>query len=97
MASPDNLSDVESKRRELELNVSKLRASLRHWQQWEIEYEGMVGRESFTGLLFNTSLKMITSLMGLVSCSSVVLCSLEYKIFDSETMIQRERLSAIVC
>ena len=26
---------------ELEQNVSKLRASLRHWQQWEIEYEGM--------------------------------------------------------
>ena len=33
--------DMEKTRKELEQNVSKLRASLRHWQQWEIEYEGM--------------------------------------------------------
>ncbi|KAL9102740.1 MAG: hypothetical protein Q9163_002137 [Psora crenata] len=37
----DNLVALEQSRLELEQNVSKLRASLRHWQQWEIEYESM--------------------------------------------------------
>lgn len=32
---------LEMKRAELERNVAKLQATLRHWQQWEIEYEGM--------------------------------------------------------
>ena len=36
-----DLRDLEKTRLELEQNVSNLRASLSHWQQWEIEYEGM--------------------------------------------------------
>ena len=38
----DTVMNVEQRRLELEENVKKLQASLRHWQQWEIEYEGMV-------------------------------------------------------
>ena len=37
----DSLADLEKYRLRLEQNVAKLRASLRHWQTWEIEYEGM--------------------------------------------------------
>ena len=37
----DSLVDLERYRLQLEENISKLRASLRHWQTWEIEYEGM--------------------------------------------------------
>ena len=37
----DSLADLERYRLQLEQNVTKLRASLRHWQTWEIEYEGM--------------------------------------------------------
>ncbi|KAG8533214.1 uncharacterized protein KY384_001997 [Bacidia gigantensis] len=37
----EHLVDVEKKRLQLEKNVANLRASLRHWQQWEIEYESM--------------------------------------------------------
>ena len=37
----DSFVDLERHRLQLERNVSKLRASLRHWQQWELEYEGM--------------------------------------------------------
>ena len=33
--------DLERHRLQLEQNAAKLQASLRHWQQWEIEYEGM--------------------------------------------------------
>lgn len=39
--SLDSLADLERYRLQLEQNVAKLRASLRHWQTWEIEYEGM--------------------------------------------------------
>lgn len=37
----DSLADLERYRVQLEHNVAKLRASLRHWQTWEMEYEGM--------------------------------------------------------
>ena len=37
----DSLADLERYRLQLEQNVTKLRTSLRHWQTWEIEYEGM--------------------------------------------------------
>lgn len=37
----DSLADLERYRLQLEQNVAKLRASLRHWQTWEIEYDGM--------------------------------------------------------
>ncbi len=36
-----SISKIENRRNELEKNVAKLQASLRHWQAWEIEYEGM--------------------------------------------------------
>jgi len=37
----DSFADLERQRLQLEQNVTKLRASLQHWQAWEIEYEGM--------------------------------------------------------
>lgn len=37
----DSFDDLERHRLQLEQNVAKLQVSLRHWQQWEIEYEGM--------------------------------------------------------
>ena len=37
----DSLADLEKYRLQLEHNVIKLQASLRHWRTWEIEYEGM--------------------------------------------------------
>ena len=37
----DSLADLERYRLQLEDNIKKLRASLHHWQTWEIEYEGM--------------------------------------------------------
>ncbi len=37
----DSFADLEQHRLQLEQNVNKLRASLQHWQAWEIEYEGM--------------------------------------------------------
>ncbi|KAL9127424.1 MAG: hypothetical protein Q9217_003693 [Psora testacea] len=47
-APPGSLVDLEKRRAQLEENVTKLRTSLRHWQQWEIEYEGM--KEELTAL-----------------------------------------------
>ena len=37
----DSLVDLERYRLQLEDNVARLRASLRYWQTWEAEYEGM--------------------------------------------------------
>ena len=37
----DSFVDLERRRLQLEQNVAKLQSSLRHWQTWEIEYEGM--------------------------------------------------------
>ena len=37
----DALANVEHQRQELEKQVSSLRKALRHWQTWEIEYEGL--------------------------------------------------------
>ncbi len=37
----DSFIDLERQRLLLEENVSKHQASLRHWQAWEIEYEGV--------------------------------------------------------
>lgn len=37
----DSFLDLERHRRLLEENIEKLRASLRHWQMWEAEYEGL--------------------------------------------------------
>lgn len=44
----DRIVDLERHRLQLEQNVAKLRASLQHWQTWEIEYEGM--KEEILGL-----------------------------------------------
>ena len=37
----ERLYKLEKRRIELQENVAKLQASLRHWQAWEIEYESM--------------------------------------------------------
>lgn len=37
----DSFVDLEKHRLQLKQSVAKLRASLQHWQAWEIEYEGM--------------------------------------------------------
>ncbi|KAE9366967.1 hypothetical protein N431DRAFT_429728 [Stipitochalara longipes BDJ] len=37
----DSFLDLERHRRLLEENIEKLRKSLRHWQLWEAEYEGL--------------------------------------------------------
>ncbi|KAG0645587.1 hypothetical protein D0Z07_8653 [Hyphodiscus hymeniophilus] len=37
----DSFLDLERHRQLLEENISKLQASLRHWQTWEAEYEGL--------------------------------------------------------
>jgi unconventional prefoldin RPB5 interactor 1 len=37
----DSFLDLERHRRLLEENIEKLRKSLRHWQTWEAEYEGL--------------------------------------------------------
>ncbi|KAL6716487.1 hypothetical protein ACLMJK_006054 [Lecanora helva] len=37
----DSFIDLERHRISLEQNVAKLRKSLQHWQEWEIEYESM--------------------------------------------------------
>lgn len=42
------LAQVERQRSELEEHISKLRKALRHWQTWEIEYEGL--REEIASL-----------------------------------------------
>ena len=44
----DSVSDLERYRLLLEENLAKLRASLRHWQTWELEYEEM--KEEVEGL-----------------------------------------------
>ena len=40
-SSSDSFMDLERHRLSLEQNLAKLRASLQHWQAWEIEYEGL--------------------------------------------------------
>lgn len=37
----DGFDELECHRLQLENNVAKLRASIRHWQTWEAEYEGL--------------------------------------------------------
>ena len=37
----DSLLDLERRRVQLEKNVEDLRKSLRYWQLWEAEYEGL--------------------------------------------------------
>ena len=43
MAQPlkDSFLDLEKHRQLLEANIEKLKQSLRHWQTWEAEYEGL--------------------------------------------------------
>ena len=47
-AQKDILQDLERRRSELEKNVADLRKSLKHWQTWEAEYEGL--KEEIEGL-----------------------------------------------
>lgn len=44
----DSFADLERYRLSLEENVKKLQESLRHWQTWEAEYEGL--QEEMLGL-----------------------------------------------
>ena len=37
----DNILDLELIRQRLEMSMAKLRQSIRHWQTWEAEYEGL--------------------------------------------------------
>ena len=37
----DSFSDLERHRLMLSQNIAKLQASLQHWREWEIEYEGL--------------------------------------------------------
>jgi unconventional prefoldin RPB5 interactor 1 len=45
------LTEIERQRRALEENVLKLRQSLKHWQTWEAEYEGLKEELIATGPL----------------------------------------------
>lgn len=40
-STKDSLAELDRYRSQLEETVAKLRKSLRHWQAWEAEYEGM--------------------------------------------------------
>ena len=61
----DSVQGVESQRLLLETNLSKLRKSLRHWQAWEVEYEGLkeevmrIGKQATT-----TELEKVASGFG---------------------------------
>ena len=44
----DSFADLDRYRSSLEENVKKLQESLRHWQTWEAEYEGL--QEEMLGL-----------------------------------------------
>lgn len=41
MTTVDPVSNLERLRLQLEENVAKLQAALKHWQTWEAEYEGL--------------------------------------------------------
>lgn len=47
-AGPSGLVQIDKQLAALEENISKLKASLRYWQTWEIDYEGL--REEFERL-----------------------------------------------
>ena len=52
---------IEQRRLHLEANISRLEESLRYWQVWEAEYEGI--KEDFEGLGRNaTSEQLVRSL-----------------------------------
>ena len=51
----DSLADLERYRLQLEENIAKLQASLRHWQTWEIEYEGMKEEILEVGEIYSSS------------------------------------------
>ena len=64
----DSLLDLERYRSQLEDNVAKLRASLRHWQTWEFEYEGMqeeIGKlgpkDTSTELVSNSKIHVVST------------------------------------
>lgn len=40
-SAKDSFAELERYRLQLEDSVAKLGRSLRHWQTWEVEYEGM--------------------------------------------------------
>ena len=74
----DSFVDLERHRLQLEQNVANLQASLRHWQQWEIEYEGL--KEEIKDLGDETSQ------------SDLVLNCLHSQIFCHVNILDREDL-----
>ncbi|KAL9111460.1 MAG: hypothetical protein Q9227_004138 [Pyrenula ochraceoflavens] len=46
---PSALAEVDQQLAKLEESISKLKGSLRHWQTWEIEYEGLKEEISLLG------------------------------------------------
>ena len=56
----DSFLDLERHRQLLEENISKLQASLRHWQTWEAEYEGL--KEEILGAKQTPSREELVSL-----------------------------------
>jgi unconventional prefoldin RPB5 interactor 1 len=56
----DSFLDLERHRQLLEDNISKLRASLRHWQIWEAEYEGL--KEEILGAKQTPNRKQLVAL-----------------------------------
>ena len=56
----DSFLDLERHRQLLEGNISKLQASLRHWQIWEAEYEGL--KEEILGAKQTPSRKQLVAL-----------------------------------
>ena len=44
----EGVIDLERHRMQLEENISKMQKSLRYWQTWEAEYEGL--KEEISGL-----------------------------------------------
>ena len=56
-AYKDILLDLERQRTQLEKNVADLHKSLKHWQTWEAEYEGL--KEEIAGLGVNPKSKAL--------------------------------------
>lgn len=64
-----DFDDLDRVRAELEASISKLRQSLKHWQRWEAEYEGL--REGLSELQDNASKEELEEVA--TDCEGVVL------------------------
>jgi len=70
----DSFDDVERCRLQLEISVAKLRKSLRYWQTWEAEYEGLkeeilrLGEEHTEAELVDLVFSRFTLMETLMKC-----------------------------